>query len=269
LEQLEKFMEEEPMANDRLRNAMAAQHVSVQDIADATRVDPKTVQRWMGGRVPHARYRALVSKLLREREDYLWPPNEHSTGNSSSEQIAEILAAYGQRAQVPPQAWWQLFAGAREQIDLLGYALHFLPEQLPDLPTLLLEKASQECRVRIALGDPDSARILERDQEEQLGGTLPARIRATLYRFSALTEVPGIDIRLHSAPLYNSVFRSDDEMFVTPHLYSVHGSRAPLLHLRRLGQQGIFAGFAGHFEAIWATTTPAHLVAATISHVST
>jgi hypothetical protein len=44
-------------------------------------------------------------------------------------------------------------------------------------------------------------------------------------------------------------------MFVTPHLYGLHGSRAPLLHLRRLGPDGIFANFAAHFEAVWATTT--------------
>jgi hypothetical protein len=61
-------------------------------------------------------------------------------------------------------------------------------------------------------------------------------------------------MRYHTAPLYNSVFRGDDEMYVTPHLYSVHGSRAPVLHLRALGPHGLFAAFATHFEAIWATT---------------
>jgi hypothetical protein len=45
-------------------------------------------------------------------------------------------------------------------------------------------------------------------------------------------------------------------MFVTPHLYGLHGSKAPLLHLRRLGPQGIFAKFAAHFDAVWATTAP-------------
>jgi hypothetical protein len=42
-------------------------------------------------------------------------------------------------------------------------------------------------------------------------------------------------------------------MFVTPHLYGLHGSKAPLLHLRQLESQGIFANFAAHFEAVWAT----------------
>jgi hypothetical protein len=129
---------------------------------------------------------------------------------------------------------------------------------LPDLPALLKDKGASGCRVRIALGDPGSPRILERDIEEQLGGTLPARIRATLRQFRDLWDAPGIEIRFHTAPLYNSVFRADDEMHVTPHLYSVHGSRAPLLHLRRLGSHGIFEGFVSHFEAVWDTAKPAY-----------
>jgi hypothetical protein len=60
----------------------------------------------------------------------------------------------------------------------------------------------------------------------------------------------------HSTPMYNSVFRFDNEMFVTTHLYGLHGAKAPLFHIRRLGPHGIFADFAAHFENLWATTTP-------------
>jgi hypothetical protein len=38
--------------------------------------------------------------------------------------------------------------------------------------------------------------------------------------------------------------------------YGTIGYRAPLLHLRRLGAGGVFDTFAGHFEGLWATTTP-------------
>jgi hypothetical protein len=69
-------------------------------------------------------------------------------------------------------------------------------------------------------------------------------------------DCPGVEIRFQDSPLYNSVFRFDDQMLVTPHLYGTQGSAAPLLHLRRLGPNGLFSRFAAHFEAIWAHTTP-------------
>src|SRR5262249_28198430 len=152
----EGSLEEGLMANERLRKAVSAARVGVDAIASATGVDPKTVQRWIGGRVPHARHRWTVAKLLQEREDYLWPEDTSASGTVSKTQTAEILAAYGHRSDVPSSAWWALFTKATGQIDLLGYAIHFLPEQLPGLAALLQEKSQHGCQVRIALGDPDS-----------------------------------------------------------------------------------------------------------------
>jgi hypothetical protein len=131
----------------------------------------------------------------------------------------------------------------------------FLPEQHSRLVDLLKEKSQASCKVRIAIADPTSIDVQRRDEEEQLGGTLPARIQTTLYHFRDLRKCDNIEIRYHTTPMYNSVFRFDEEMFVTPHLYGLHGSKAPLLHLRRLGSHGIFANFAAHFENLWATTT--------------
>ncbi len=133
----------------------------------------------------------------------------------------------------------------------------FLMEQHPQLPVLLKRKASESCRVRIALADPGSPEAAERDAEERLAGGLQARIRTSRLYFGALDECPGVAINYHRTPMYNSVFRFDDDMLVTPHLYGVPGYIAPMLHLRRKGGQGIFDGFASHFEAIWGTSQPA------------
>jgi hypothetical protein len=46
-------------------------------------------------------------------------------------------------------------------------------------------------------------------------------------------------------------------MLVTPHLFATPGSSAPLLHLRKIGNNGLFDRFASHFESVWATTKPA------------
>lgn len=242
------------MVNERLLNAMTAANVDVDAIEQATGVDPKTVQRWVKGRVPHPRHRRAVARLLNEREDVLWQVNETKPVTSITH-TSEIIAAYTHRAEVPSSIWWHLFSQARQHIDLLGYAMLFLPEQHPGLTNLLKEKSKASCIIRIALADPTCNNVQERDKEEQFGGTIPDRIRTTLYHFRDILNYPGIEIRYHATPLYNSLFRFDDEMFVTPHLYGLHGSKAPLLHLRRTGPNGIFANFAAHFEAVWVTTT--------------
>jgi hypothetical protein len=243
------------MANERLLNAMIAANVDVDAIERVTQVDPKTVQRWLQGRVPHPRHRRAVARLLNEREDVLWQVNGTSFVTPIT-YTSEIIVAYAHRAQVPSSSWWHLFSQARQHIDLLGYAMLFLPEQHPDLTNLLKEKSKASCKIRIALADPTCNNLRERDKEEQLGGTSPDRVRTTLYHFRDILNYPDIEIRFHATPLYNSVFRFDNDMFVTPHLYGLHGSKAPLLHLRCLGPGGIFANFAKHFEAVWATTTP-------------
>jgi transcriptional regulator with XRE-family HTH domain len=242
------------MGNERLRNAMISAHVDVETLTEAMNVDPKTVQRWLKGRVPHPRHRWQIAEILKEHEDFLWPLEDTLT--TVNVYAAEVIAAYAHRSDVPPDAWWQLFLQTKKQIDLLGYAMHFLPEQHSNLEALLKEKAANGCKIRIALADPASTVVQIRDEEEQLGGTFSARIRTTLYHFRGLRNHEGIEIRFHATPMYNSVFRFDNDMFVTPHLYGLHGSKAPLLHLRCLGTNGIFANFAAHFEAVWATTKP-------------
>jgi hypothetical protein len=62
------------------------------------------------------------------------------------------------------------------------------------------------------------------------------RIRTALQYLGPLHGCEGIEIRLHVAPMYNSIFRFDDDMFVTPHLYGTPGYSVPLLHVRRLGR---------------------------------
>ncbi|MEV3951854.1 hypothetical protein AB0K57_30115 [Streptomyces halstedii] len=54
-----------------------------------------------------------------------------------------------------------------------------------------------------------------------------------------------------------SVFSFDDEMLVTPHLSSLLGHESPMLHLRRLGDDGLYDRFAGHVTALWASGRPA------------
>ena len=241
--------------NNRLLSAMKAAHVTIDDIAELTDVDRRTVQRWLQGRIPHPNHRWTIVEHLKIREELLWP-SDISNENADINCSAEMIALYSHRASVPTNAWWHLLLQAHQHIDLLAYAMLFLPEQHPDLIKLLKEKSESACKIRIALANPTCANVQLRDEEEKLGGTLPDRIRTTMYHLREIVDYPGIEVKYHTAILYNSIFRCDNEMFLTTHLHGLHGSKAPLLHLHYLEQDGVFANYLSHFEAVWATTTP-------------
>ena len=237
-------------ANEPLRKAMADARLSIEALGHAAGVHPKTVQRWLAGRVPHPRHRWAVADLLHVREQALWS-GSRAGGAGGMTGTSEILAAYAHRAEVPSHIWQDLLDQAKTQIDLLAYAMLFLPEANPRLVDQLKEKSAAGCAIRIALGDPDCQAVADRDQEEGLAGGLPARLRTTLHHFADLKEREGISLRLHGTPMYNSLFRFDDEMLVTPHLYAQPGYASPVLHLRRIGPHGIFDNFIQHFEREW------------------
>lgn len=60
--------------------------------------------------------------------------------------------------------------------------------------------------------------------------------------------------------MYNSVFRADDDMFFTPHLFGlIKGYRAPILSIRRRLDEGMFDGLVSHFERVWERAAPTEL----------
>lgn len=232
---------------------MAVKKMSAGRLAELVQVDPKTVGRWVEGRIPHARHRWAVAEALEAAEGDLWPLDNSSHAGAATD---EVIAAYPRRADVPVQAWLDHISRATSHICFLGYAMLHLPEQLPDLFDVLSRRAQEGCLIRVALADPDSDEAHRRDAEEQLNGGLLARIRTSTYYFSELQGTENIELRFHYTSMYNSIFRFDDHMFVTPHLFGVAGSRAPLLHLFRRSEDGIFERFNSHFESVWRETKP-------------
>lgn len=242
--------------NERLRSAMVRANVTIEDVHDATEVDRKTVQRWLKGRVPHERHRWTVAKLLGEDEAYLWPSSEHDVSQGATS-TTEVIAVYAHRSDAPSELWTHLIDSARRNVDVLGYAVQFLPEMYAGFAMRMVAKAADGCQVRFAIADLDSSDLAERDAEESLDGGLIARVRTTLKHVKPMLKSPDTEVRFHSTPMYNSLFRFDDQMLVTPHLYTRPGYQAPMLHLRRLGAGGIFDNYAQHFEDVWSVATPA------------
>ncbi len=83
-------------------------------------------------------------------------------------------------------------------------------------------------RVRLCFGDSKGRAAAIRGQEEGIGDTLAAKIRASLtyYRPPLLSE-PGCEVRLHDTTLYTSMFRYDDDLLVNPHVWGRPASANP------------------------------------------
>ncbi|WP_271189819.1 XRE family transcriptional regulator [Dactylosporangium matsuzakiense] len=224
-------------------------------LAAAVGVDAKTVDRWLNGRTPHRRSRLAVAEQLGEDEGTLWP-TARPDQNAGAPALSEVVGAYAHRADVPQDLWVSLLAGARHRIDLLGYAYPFVLELRPDAGRLIAAKAAQGVTVRMGFADPDCAHVAERDTLEQLNGSLPGRIRNALSFLGDLAGIDTVSIGLHQVHLYNSIFRFDDQMIVTPYLYRARGYQHPALHLRKLSEHGIFKSYEDQFGEIWATVRP-------------
>jgi transcriptional regulator with XRE-family HTH domain len=247
------------VANERLRDALLAAGLTIEDVAEKVGVDPKTVERWttQGDRVPYARHRRTLASMVGQAESYLWPsalPPERQATIAAS----EIVSVYPHRQSIPADLWDRLLRQAADRIDVLVHAGLFLVER-PDFIRTLAEKAGAGVTVRIAFGDPDSDAVALRNDEERLGdsGVLAARIKYGLRPYTPLVGTPGIEFRFHATTLYNSIFRFDDEMIVNNHVYGVPGAHAPGLHLRKLGAGDLFSTYAKSFTDVWALSKPA------------
>jgi hypothetical protein len=245
------------LANERLRVAMSAAGLALDDVAAKVEVDPKTVERWITtGRVPHRSHRRLTAMLLGRDEAYLWP-DIIDDAQSLRASEAELVRFYPSRAAVPDALWRSLLDGTAEAVEVLVYAGQFLVDAYPDLPGLLAEKARGGTQVRMLLGDPDCEAVRRRGEEEGIGADLAARIRLSLAGLRPLLSAPGVEIRLHDSTLYCSTYRFDDDIFVNTHVLGAPAANAPVLHLRRMPGGRLFKQYVGAFDRTWQATTPA------------
>ncbi|MFI1430897.1 MULTISPECIES: XRE family transcriptional regulator [Streptomyces] len=243
------------MPNERLRAAMAAGGWTHATLAARAQVDPKSVERWVNlGRTPRRATALLAAETLGEDVHALWPALRQA--RSARAVSSELVALYDQRADVPVSTFTDMLAEARENIDVLVYAAVFLHEGFPRLNDLLRERAAEGCSVRIALGDAESANVRQRGEEERFGHGIESRCRLALMHYRPLLGVPGIEIRTHETTLYNSIYRADDQLLANAHVWGVNAYGAPVWHLRRNGDGGIFDTYAQSFDAVWTTAKP-------------
>ena len=120
-----------------------------------------------------------------------------------------------------------LFSQAEQEIGVLVYTGMFLADD-PGLLALFRAKAGRGVRVRILLGDPDSAEVVaDRGEHEGIDDRARSKIRNALVLYRPLRQVDGVEIRLHRTVLYNSIYRADDELLVNTHVYGLAGGAGP------------------------------------------
>ncbi|MFG2629696.1 XRE family transcriptional regulator [Streptomyces sp. NPDC048473] len=242
--------------NERLHSVLAQRGVSPESLAEVCEVDPKTVSRWLGGRIPHPRHRFRVAQHLRVEELFLWPAPVPSAGHSSAGTGLELVGTYQNRASVPRDMWLSLLQGAQEQISVLVLSGTFFAQSNPHVAKMLAERSAAGVHVRLCFGDSNGQAAAIRGREEGIGDTLAAKIRASLTYYRPLVAEAGCEVRLHDTTLYTSLFRYDDDLLINPHVWGQPASANPLLHLKRVDSAGWFDNYAQSFDAVWAGARP-------------
>ncbi|AIQ34695.1 hypothetical protein R50345_08770 [Paenibacillus sp. FSL R5-0345] len=168
-----------------------------------------------------------------------------------------LSAVWKHRAELHTNSWIDKIKSSHESIEFLGFAMAFLPE-FPEFSDLLKKKANEGCKIRILLGDPNSDAVKNRNIEESDEGLISSRIETSIRRLRSICDLDNVEIRLHQTPLYCSLYRFDDEMNVTPHLYGLRGSAAPLFCFNKI-PDGLFMSYEKHFQDVWEISVPLNI----------
>lgn len=94
--------------NEPLRRALLRARLREDDIAARLGVDPKTVRRWLTGRVPYPHNRAAIAELVGVDEADLWPDaggplasrNTGGTGDGLSTPVGGTAGGLGAAVRI-------------------------------------------------------------------------------------------------------------------------------------------------------------------------
>lgn len=244
------------MPNERLRAALQAAGLTVEDLATQAKVDVKTAERWItvDGRTPHRRTRKTISEVVGVDEVQLWPDlagDLHTRPGTTT----ELVHLYPSRSAIPAAVWTELITGVRGQMDVLVFSGQFLVEQYNIIP-IVRAKAAEGVRFRFAVGDESSDAVTQRAIEEGTVGGLQGRIQLMRRYLSEVSDLPGVEVRTHGTILYNSFYRFDDQLFVNCHAFGSLAGQSPVIHLRQLPDGLMWQRYLASFERVWEQATP-------------
>ncbi|HEY3752702.1 MAG TPA: TIR domain-containing protein [Pseudonocardiaceae bacterium] len=170
---------------------------------------------------------------------------------------ADLVKAYPMRGLVGRSRWNEIIRDASRHIWLYGMAEHGYAED-DEVPVILQNAAQENCDIRVLLIAPSWPGLdgID-DDEENPKGTLAARTRASLRRFSRIRQKCDgrMRIRTYSSGPAVSIVRGDSKMLMTPYVRFMLGNNSPTFDLDRASNDGLFDRYCHHFERAWALAT--------------
>src|SRR5262245_64370105 len=149
----------------------------------------------------------------------------------------------------------RFFESAEREFDMLVYAGQFLAEDA-GIQRTLADRVDAGVRLRLLFGNPDGVMIRQRALDEGAEGMMGAKIRGALIYYRPLLRREGVEIRFHDTPLYNSIYRADDELLVNSHIYSLPAARGPVWHLRKVAGGDLVSTYMESYEKVWQNARP-------------
>lgn len=208
--------------------------------------------RWIAeDRIPYPRTRTRVARALQQEETFLWSALLEAP-DACAVAAAEVERIWPTRSAISTETWHALFSRAKEQLDVLVYTGGFLMESL-DLADVITCKPSLGAKVRVLVGEPDSAAVQMRTSELS-PPWLPDRCRSTARYLQQVSSTRGVDVRLHKTTVYASLFRFDDIVLANVHGFDVWACHSPVYQLRRASSGRLFDFYSASFERAWRST---------------
>ncbi|SRX94726.1 putative transcriptional regulator [Kitasatospora setae KM-6054] [Mycobacterium shimoidei] len=116
--------------------------------------------------------------------------------------------------------------------------------------------SSRGVATRFLTGDPSSAAVALRGQEEGIGSAVHARCSLALDLLRPLLGLPGFQVRTHDTALYTSIFRVDDRIIANSHVWGSPGAANPVLVLDRGTDDHLWDVYCRSFDRIWERGKP-------------
>ena len=80
---------------------------------------------------------------------------------------------------------------------------------------------------------------------------MAAKVRNAIKLYRPLIEIGHVEIRLHEATLYNSIYRADDQLFVNQHAYGIPAAHSPMFCYIKSEDDDLATAYLDSFEKVW------------------